>query len=80
MEILIVGNGCMKCMKLEGYARKAVADLKIAATITHVYDVEKFSDYGVMLTPALVIDGKIQVQGKVVSDDEIKRIIKNLAS
>ncbi|MFH1072840.1 MAG: thioredoxin family protein [Nanoarchaeota archaeon] len=75
MEILILGPGCTKCKKTEEYCRNVVAKLGIKSTVTHEQDIRKFADYGVMLTPAVVIDGKLTCQGKVPTEKEIEEMI-----
>lgn len=72
MDIKILGTGCPKCKALEANAREAVAALGIEATITKVTDINRFVDYDVMMTPALVVDEKVMVAGRLASVDEIK--------
>ncbi len=74
MIIKILGTGCPKCKKLEENARKAVAELSIDAQIEKVTDLDQIMDYGVMMTPALVIDEKVVASGKILSADDIKQI------
>ena len=76
MKIEILGTGCPKCKMLEANARKAVEELKIKAEIIKVTDIDKIIDYGVMSTPALVVDGKIKSYGKVADVEEIKKFLK----
>lgn len=75
MEIKILGTGCAKCVKLEELARKAASELGIEAEITKVKDIKDIMSYGVMITPALVVDGEVKVAGKVPSVEEIKKMI-----
>ncbi|MDD5111514.1 MAG: thioredoxin family protein [Candidatus Altiarchaeota archaeon] len=72
MKIEILGMGCPKCLKLEENARKAVEESGIKAEIVKVKDVDKIVSYGVMMTPALVLDGKVKCCGKIATVDEIK--------
>jgi small redox-active disulfide protein 2 len=76
MKIEILGTGCPKCAKLEELARKAVSELGIEAEITKVKDLKDIMNYGVMVTPALVVDGVVKAAGKLPSIEEIKKIIK----
>ncbi len=76
MKIEILGTGCAKCIKLEEITRKAVAELEIDAEITKVKEIKDIMNYGVMITPALVVNGEVKFVGKVPSIDEIKKIIK----
>ena len=75
-KIEVLGTGCAKCIKLEELARKAVNEIGLDAEVTKVKDINKIMDYGVMTTPALVVDGDVKVAGKVPSIEEIKKYIK----
>lgn len=75
MEIKILGPGCPKCKTLEKNVREAVADLGINAGITKVDDIMDIMAFGVMSTPALVIDGKVVLKGFVPSMTELKSLL-----
>lgn len=75
MEIKVLGTGCPKCKTLEKVTREAVAEAGVDATVTKVEDMAEIMSAGVMMTPALLIDGKIVVKGRVPSVEEIKRLI-----
>jgi small redox-active disulfide protein 2 len=75
MEIKILGPGCPKCKTLEKLTREVVEQSGIDATVTKVDDIVAIMNYGVMTTPALVIDEKVVVKGRVPSAEEIKRLI-----
>ena len=75
MEIKILGPGCPKCKTLEQLTRQVVEQNGIDATVTKVEDIVAIMNYGVMSTPALVIDGKVVLKGRVPSADELKKII-----
>ncbi|MBI4706500.1 MAG: TM0996/MTH895 family glutaredoxin-like protein [Candidatus Omnitrophica bacterium] len=75
MKIEILGVGCPKCKQLTANAEAAVKELGICAEIVKVADITKITEYGVMMTPALVIDGTVFSAGKVLNKDEIKKII-----
>ncbi len=77
MKIEIFGTGCAKCQKLEKNARKAVDELGIEAEIDKVEDLSEISARGVMMTPALVIDGEIKVKGEILDTEKIKELLKN---
>ena len=77
MKIEILGAGCAKCKTLEATVKQAVNELGIQAEIVKVEDFTKIMGYGVMGTPALVVDGTVKVVGRVPSVDEIKKIIKS---
>jgi small redox-active disulfide protein 2 len=75
MNIKVLGPGCANCAKLEDVTRQAVAQLGIDAEVTKVSDVAEIMGYGVMSTPALVIDGELKLSGRVPSVDEVAGII-----
>lgn len=78
MEIKILGGGCANCRALEAMAKEAVAGLGIDATVEEVTDYAAIASYGVMRTPALVIDGTVFLAGRVPQRDEVRRIIEGL--
>jgi len=71
MKIEILGMGCPKCKKLYENAQAAVKDGGIEAEVLKVEDMDKITDYGVMMTPALVIDGEVKTVGKIPTVEEI---------
>jgi small redox-active disulfide protein 2 len=75
MKIEVLGTGCAKCKKLYENAQKAVAESGTAAEIIKVEEIPKIMAYGVMSTPALVIDGQVKFSGKVASVAEIIRML-----
>ena len=75
MEIKILGPGCPKCKTLDKATREVVEQNGIDATITKVEDIMEIMKYGVMSTPALVVDEKVVVKGRVPSYDEIRKIL-----
>lgn len=77
MEIKILGTGCSNCKKLEANAREAAKDLSVDAKITKVEDIKDIMKYGVMRTPAIVINEKVKMFGKVCTIDEIKKYIND---
>jgi len=79
MEIKILGGGCANCRALEAMAREAVAALGIEATVEEVTDYAAIASYGVMRTPALVIDGAVFLSGRVPHRDEVRRIIQGIS-
>jgi small redox-active disulfide protein 2 len=78
MEIKILGPGCSKCNTLDKLTRDVVEKNGINATITKVDDIMEIMKYGVMSTPALVVDEKVVVKGRVPSSDEIKQLLTNI--
>lgn len=77
MEIKILGSGCPKCLKLGDNTKQALQNLNINATVTKVTDYGKMMAYGIMSTPALVIDEKVISSGRLLSTQEIENILKN---
>ncbi len=77
MKIEILGVGCFKCKQLAANAEAAVKELNMQAEIGKVTDIDKITEYGVMMTPALTVDGTVVSAGKVLSKDEIKKLIAN---
>ncbi|KAJ48936.1 small redox-active disulfide protein 2 [Clostridium tetanomorphum] len=75
MIIKVLGSGCTNCKKLEENTRKAVEELGVDATIEKVTDMKDILSYGVMKTPALVVDEKVKVMGRVLSSEEIKKYL-----
>ena len=75
MRIEILGVGCLKCKQLTANIEAAVKELNIKAEITKVSDIGKIVEYGVMTTPALAVDGAVVSAGKVLSREEIKKIL-----
>ncbi|MEI6435741.1 MAG: thioredoxin family protein [Bacteroidota bacterium] len=75
MEIKILGPGCAKCNTLDKLIHEVVEKNGINATIIKVDDIMEIMKYGVMSTPALVVDGKVVVKGRVPSSDEIKQLL-----
>lgn len=73
MNIKILGSGCANCKKLESNVRQAVKELGIDASIEKVEDFKDIMAYGVMKTPALVVDEQVKVMGRVASIEEIKK-------
>lgn len=75
MDIKILGTGCSKCKTLEKNTREAVESLNIQATITKVEDIMEIIQFGVMTTPALVVNGQVEIKGRIPSVEEIKTIL-----
>jgi len=75
MEIKILGTGCPKCKTLETITREVVEKNGIQATITKVEDIMEIMKYNIMSTPALVVNNKVEIKGRVPSADEIKQIL-----
>ncbi|NOU19629.1 MAG: thioredoxin family protein [Bacteroidales bacterium] len=75
MHIKILGTGCAKCKTLEKLTRDVVAENGIDATITKVEDITEIMKYNIMATPALVVNEKVEIKGRVPSAAEIKEVL-----
>ncbi|MFC1554314.1 thioredoxin family protein [candidate division KSB1 bacterium] len=75
MKVEILGTGCPSCQKLYELTQEAVKELEIDVEIEKVEDLDRITDYGVILTPGFVVDGKVRSSGNVLSVNEIKKII-----
>ena len=72
MEIKVLGPGCAKCKKAEKIVREVVAETGINADVEKVTDMLKIAEYGVMATPAVVVDGDVKIVGKIPNRDDVK--------
>lgn len=75
MKIEILGSGCAKCTTLYESAQKAVQELSLQAEVVKVTDFKEIMKYGVMVTPALVVDGVVKSTGKLLSSQEIAKLL-----
>lgn len=76
MKIQILGTGCPKCKKLAEAAEAAAKELQLEYELEKVMDINQIMAFGVMMTPALAIDGQVKLVGKVPSVDELKKLLK----
>ncbi len=76
MKLQILGTGCTRCNALTLATEKAAQALGVEYELEKVTDLQRIMSFGVMMTPALVVDGKVKVAGKVPSADELKTILK----
>ena len=76
MIIEILGTGCPKCKTTEKNVRKAVEELGISVEIVKIEDLQQIIDRGVMMTPAVFVDGEAKIVGRVPSSDDIKKILQ----
>lgn len=74
-KIQILGTGCARCRQLTAVAEQAAEDLGLQYELEKVTDVIRYAEFGVMFTPALVVDGVVKVSGKVPSLDEAKKLL-----
>ena len=75
MKLQILGTGCAKCNALTQATEQAAQSLGLPYELEKVTDLKQIMSFGVMMTPALVVDGKVKVSGKVPSVDEIKKLL-----
>lgn len=78
--VQVLGSGCAKCSALEEAARQALAELGMDAAVGHVTDFGRIAAYGVMSTPALVVDGKVVSCGRVLTKEEARALIQKARS
>lgn len=78
MKIVVAGSGCPRCTATEKNVRDACAQLNLSADISHNYNVREFAKLGVMITPAVIVDGKVVVSGKIPSVEELKKILSEI--
>lgn len=75
MKIEILGSGCAKCKKTKEIVEQAVAELGVDAEVVKVEDINAALDYGVMITPAVVVDGDVKIAGKIPAIETVKEWI-----
>jgi len=75
MKIEILGTGCAKCKKTEKLVKKVTSDLGLDVEIVKIEDLQEIIDRGVMMTPAVIINGDLKIAGHVPSTDELKKIL-----
>jgi small redox-active disulfide protein 2 len=74
-DIKVLGTGCPKCTKMAEVTESVASSLKIEYNLTKVTDITEIISFGVMITPALVVDGVVKVSGRVPSEDEMKEML-----
>ena len=75
MEIKVLGSGCAKCKTTYEMIEKIVKENQIDATLSKVEDIVELLNYGIMTTPAIVVDGEVKLKGHVPTESEIKKIL-----
>ncbi len=78
-HIKVLGPGCPKCERLLGRTRQVVEELQLECSVEKVTDIQQIVHYGVMMTPALVVDNQVKVSGRVPSYDDIKSMLDETA-
>ena len=79
LKVKILGTGCTKCKTLEEIVREIVQELELNAEIVKVTDINKIIEYGVMLTPGLIIDEKVVISGRLPSREEVEDLLRSAA-
>ncbi len=80
MKLEVLGAGCAKCNALEATVRQIADKLGLDYELTYVKEIARFAEYGVMITPALVIDGEVKLSGKVPSEAELATMLTTAAN
>ena len=75
MEIIVLGSGCAKCKTTYEMIEKIVKENQLDATLSKVEDIVELLNYGIMTTPAIVVDGEVKLKGHVPTESEIKKIL-----
>ncbi len=78
MKIQVCGPGCARCHLTEKNVIDACAALDLSADISHVFDVKDYAKLGVMMTPAVLVNGKVVISGKIPTIDQLKKILSEL--
>ena len=76
MKIEVLGTGCSKCRTAEKNVKKAIEELGIQAEVVKIEDLQEIIDRGVMMTPAVIVNGEVKIVGHTPTVNEIKKIIK----
>jgi len=74
--IQILGSGCAKCQKLADAAEAAARDLGVEYRLEKITDIKRFAEFGVMMTPAMVVDGELKVSGKIPTDQALRQMLQ----
>ena len=77
-DVKVLGSGCARCQALERSAKEALAELGMDTKVDHVTDFAQIASYGVMSTPALVIDGKVVSSGRILSKEQVKALLQKV--
>jgi small redox-active disulfide protein 2 len=75
VKVQIIGIGCARCNELEKRVRDTLAEMNVAAEVEHVKDLKLFASMGILMTPGLVVDGKVVTQSRIPSRDELKKLL-----
>ena len=78
LDIKVLGPGCANCIKLENLVKEVISESNLSANVEKVTDRDKFMDYGVMLTPGLVVNGKVLSSGKIPTKSTLEHWLKEI--
>lgn len=78
LDIKVLGSGCANCIKLENLVKEVVAENNLPANVEKITDGDKFMDYGVMLTPGLVVNRKVLAMGKMPTKSTLEHWLKDI--
>lgn len=79
LDIKVLGPGCANCVKLEGMVKEVVAQYELEATVEKITDYKRFADFGVLLTPGLVVNGRVLISGKMPTRSTLEHWILDMA-
>lgn len=80
LDIKVLGPGCANCIKLENLVKEVVAEKNLPAKVEKITDKEKFLDYGIMITPGLIVNGKVLAMGKIPTKSTLEHWFKDMIS
>ncbi|OGU76358.1 MAG: glutaredoxin [Ignavibacteria bacterium RBG_16_35_7] len=80
LDIKVLGPGCANCVKLENLVKEVLSENNLTANVEKITDREKFLDYGIMLTPGLVVNGKLLSSGKIPIKSTLEHWLKDLTT
>jgi small redox-active disulfide protein 2 len=78
LDIKVLGIGCVNCIKLENLVKEVITENNLPANVEKITDSEKFMDYGVMITPGLVVNGKVLAMGKIPTKSTLEHWLINM--
>ncbi|WP_290662400.1 thioredoxin family protein [Ignavibacterium sp.] len=78
LDIKVLGTGCVNCIKLENLVKEVITENNLPANVEKITDSEKFMDYGVMITPGLVVNGKVLAMGKIPTKSTLEHWLINM--
>ena len=80
MQLKVLGPGCARCEQLAEITKQAAAELGVEYELEKITDLSEFLDYGLMMTPGLVVDGQLEIQGRVPTVQQVKEVLARAPS